>query len=245
MEPFVKPSSRLIGWLLIVGVVLVMVPYTALTINFDYPDILRQTPAVVLTRFHQGGSALIVTWWVFSLGGLPLLQAYVLIGQQLDQQNTTVRWATTLGVVSGLVQIIGLLRWTFVVPVLAMNYVTTPDPATRRAIEVVFTAVHQYGGVVLGEHLGQLFTILYTVLLSAVFARLNLFPRWVSYVGYAASAVYLLAQGELFATVIPGFPVWELAGLLGSTGWLVWLIIVGLCFLRLPLRNDIDLYHAA
>ena len=136
---------------------------------------------------------------LFALGGLPLLQAYVLIGQRLDQQDTTFRLTTTLGVVSGLVQVIGLLRWTFVVPVLATDYVTTADSTTRRAIEVVFMAVHQYGGVVLGEHLGQLFTILYTVLLSAAFTRLRLLPRYVSYIGYGASAVYLLTQGELFA----------------------------------------------
>ncbi|MFD2574229.1 DUF4386 domain-containing protein [Spirosoma soli] len=234
MKTLTTPSNRLIGRLLIAGVIFVMVPYTALTMIFDYPDILRQSPGIVLTRFQEGGATLIFTWWLFAIGGFPLLQAYVLIGQKLEQQNHAVRWATTVGVISAITQIIGLLRWPFVVPILATHYVNTTDPGTKQAIEVVFSAIHQYGGVVLGEHLGQLFTIIYTVLLSRTFAQINLFPRWVSNLGYLASGIYLLAQGDLFATVIPNFPSWGLAGLLGSTLWLVWLLIIGVRFMKLP-----------
>ncbi len=234
MKTLTMPSNRLIGRLLIAGVILVMAPYTMLTMTFDYPDILRQDPGVVLTRFHAGGTPLIFTWWLFAMGGLPLFQAYVLIGQKLGGHLPLVRWATTLGVLSVVVQIVGLLRWPFVVSILATQYVNTADPALKQAIAVAFTVIHQYGGVVLGEHMGQLFTIIYTVLLSQIFAKLGLFPRWVSILGYVASAIYLLAQGELFATAIPDFPSWVLAGLLGSTGWLVWLLTVGIRFLRLP-----------
>jgi Domain of unknown function (DUF4386) len=230
MKPSVMPSSKLIGNLLILGVVFVVIPYALLTILFDYPDSLRQNPGDILARFHTGGSTLIFVWWLFALGGLPLLQAYVLIGQKLEHQNPSVRWVTTLGIISAIAQIVGLLRWTFVVPAIATQYVNTTDMATRQALVVVFGAIHQYGGVMLGEHLGQLLTIAYTVQISVVFARLQLFPPWVNYMGYGASAIYLLAQGELFATVIPGFPNWGLAGLLGSTLWLAWLLVIGIRF---------------
>lgn len=210
-----------------------MLPYTTLTMVFDYPDILRQDPGIVLTRFHEGGSTLVGLWWLFAISGLPLLRAYVLIGQRLEGLDSAIRWATALGIISAVVQIVGLLRWPFVVPVLAAQYVNATDPATRQVVAIVFSAVHQYGGVVLGEHMGQLLTIIYTVLLSRALERLGLFPHWVSYLGYGASGIYLLAQAELFATVIPGFPNWELAGLLGSTLWLVWLLVVGIQFRRM------------
>jgi len=42
-----------------------------------------------------------------------------------------------------------------------------------------------------------------------------------------------MAQAELFATVIPGFPVWGMAGFIGSTLWLIWLIILGVKFLSM------------
>lgn len=225
-------AQKNIGLLLIAGAIGVFIPYTILTIIFEYPLILRQDPGTVLTRFHQGGSQLIFTWWAFAMLGLPLLVAYVKIGQQLEQRLGFIKWATTLGVISGIVQIIGLLRWVFVVPVIASNYVTASNPVSKEIAISSFQLLHQLGGVLLGEHLGQLFTIAWTLLLSYAFIKLQLFPKWISWLGIGASLIYLLAQADLFATVIPEFPVWDLAGLIGSTLWLVWLVILGVYFLR-------------
>lgn len=226
-------TEKIIGLLLIAGAVLVFVPYTILTVIFDYPGILREDTGVVLTRFHEGGARLIWVWWAFAILGMPLLVAYILLGQHLESGWKWARVATNLGVISGITQIIGLLRWIFVVPVLAKTYATTDNEATKEAVKVVFQAVHQFGGVVLGEHIGQLFTIAWTLMLAVAFSKLKLTPRWVSWLGYVAGAIYLLAQAELFATVVPGFPVWDLAGLIGSTLWLIWLITVGVYFLKM------------
>ena len=133
---------------------------------------------------------------------------------------------------------IGLLRWTFVVPVLAANF-ANGNEMTKEASKVAFQVIHQYGGVILGEHLGQLFTILWTILMSMTFHKLKLFPTWLIGMGYVASAIYLLAQAELFATVMPDFPVWDFAGFLGSTIWLIWLVIVGIKFLKVRVQDSI------
>lgn len=228
--------EKTIGILLILGGVLLFIPYTILTITFDYPTILREDVGVILTRFHQGGSTLIWTWWAFAMVGLPLLKAYILIGQRLENKLYFVRWATYLGVISLIVQMIGLLRWTFVVPVLASNYVHRNE-MTQEATKIAFQVIHQYGGVVLGEHIGQLFTIAWTVMMAFTFDKLQLLPKWLIWFGYIASGIYLLAQSELFATVIPNFPVLALAGLIGSTLWLIWLILVGFKFLKLKLND--------
>lgn len=228
--------EKTIGILLILGGVLLFIPYTILTITFDYPTILREDVGVILTRFHQGGSTLIWTWWAFAMVGLPLLKAYILIGQRLENKLYFVRWATYLGVISLIVQMIGLLRWTFVVPVLASNYVHRNE-MTQEATKIAFQVIHQYGGVVLGEHIGQLFTIAWTVMMAFTFDKLQLLPKWLIWFGYIASGIYLLAQSELFATVIPNFPVLALAGLIGSTLWLIWLILVGFKFLKLKLDD--------
>jgi hypothetical protein len=228
-----ETSDRRIGTLLILGAILVFIPYTALTLIFDYPAILRQEPGIILTRFQAGGPMLIGVWWAFAATGVPLLMAYALIGQRFEPKLPLVRWATLVGIVSGLVQIIGLLRWTFVVPVLVTNYVHATDPSIRAASVVAFQVIHQYGGVVLGEHLGQLLTIAWVVMMAVAFNRLKIFPGWISWSGYLTAAIYGLAQGDLFATVMPEFPVWDLAGLVGSTLWLLWLIVLGVQFLRL------------
>jgi Domain of unknown function (DUF4386) len=228
--------EKTIGWLLIAGAAGVFIPYTILTMIFEYPVILRQEAGVILTKFNEAGSKLIWTWFAFALMGIPLLPAYILIGQKLENKSALIRIATTIGVIGLIVQMIGLLRWTFVVPVLANSFVQATDEATKAAAIVSFKTIHQFAGVILGEHLGQLFTIIWTALVSLSFARLKLFPKWVNILGYVSSFIYLLAQAELLATVIPGFPVWSMAGFIGSTLWLVWLLIIGIKFLKTAIK---------
>lgn len=225
-------KEKAIGLLLITGAIGVLIPYTILTVIFEYPDILRQDAGTILSKFHDGGSSLILTWWAFAILGLPLLIAYILIGQIFENKMGFIKWTTTLGVISGVVQIIALLRWVFVVPVIASTYVSAGDDATKTAAIISFQTIHQLGGVLMGEHIGQLFTIVWTVMMSYAFMKLNVFSAWISWLGIASSVIYLVAQAELFATVIPGFPVWDMAGFIGSTLWLIWLIIVGIKFLK-------------
>lgn len=115
-------TEKIIGISLLIGAIGVLVPYFLLTIIFEYPNILRQETGIILTKFHEGGNRLIWTWWAFAILGLPLVGAFVLLGQKLEQKYYYIRGATTLSVMGLLVQMIGLLSWTFVVPVLSNNY---------------------------------------------------------------------------------------------------------------------------
>jgi len=224
-------QDKTIGLLLIIGAIGVLIPYTLLTVTFEYPDILRQDTGVILTKFHNGGSSLILNWWAFAILGLPLLIAYILIGQKLESKVGFVKWVTTFGVISGIVQIVALLRWVFVVPVIAGDYLSAADASGKVAAISSFKVVHQFGGVLLGEYIGQLFTIIWTIMICIGFKRLKFFPAWISWFGIVASIIYFMAQAELFATVVPGFPVWDMAGFIGSTLWLVWLVIIGVKFM--------------
>lgn len=224
-------TEKAIGYLLIAGAVGVFIPYSILTVSFNYPDILRQETGTILRQFHQAGTALIFTWLAFALLGLPLLVAYSLIGRHLEKLPN-IKWITAFGIISGLVQIIGLLRWVFVVPVLAADYVTTTSLNKKEAIETSFNIIHQFAGVLLGEHLGQLFTIIWTVFISLALSKVNIIPKWLAGLGLITSLIYFLAQAELLATVIPGFPVIDWAGLIGSTLWLLWLILVGIKYVH-------------
>lgn len=225
---------KLGGIFFIVGAVLVNIPYTLLIMKFDYPDILRLPTAEILTRFNAGGDALIYTWLAFAWVGLPMLFGAMMLKRILaDEHAPFLESATTLGVIGFIVQVIGLLRWVFVVPVLARLY-TDPgtDAATQAAVAAVFTAVHQFGGVILGEHLGQFLIILWMSIISGILYRSKMFSKWVARLGWFASAVYLLAQTELLATAIPTFPVVDWAGLVGSLLWLAWMIVVGVYLVK-------------
>jgi hypothetical protein len=157
---------------------------------------------------------------------MPLIIAYIQLGEWLSAKVKFVRWVTTIGVIGLVVQMLGLLRWVFVVPVLAANF-AGGNEITKEASKVAFQVVHQYGGVVLGEHLGQLFTIIWTMGICYAIIKSEVLPTGAAWLGCITSAIYLLAQTELFETVIPSFPVIAWAGLVGSTLWLLWLVCVG------------------
>ncbi len=157
-----------------------------------------------------------------------------MLQQVMQRKDTPYLWsATVTGVIGAIVQMIGLLRWAFVVPVLARAY-TDPSAsaAAREAAVIAFQAVHQYGGVVLGEHLGQTLTIIWMALVSLAMFRSGIFRPWLAWFGILASVSYALAQADLIATVIPSFPVVPQAGLIGSLLWLAWMIAAGVCLLR-------------
>lgn len=220
---------RLIGSGFMLGVILINIPYALLIANFNYPDILREPTDVVLTQFQAGGAGLIFTWLAFAWCGFTILLAIGALPQALDRAKMPLLGlATALGITAMVVQMVGLLRWVFVVPVLAQLYT---DPLSgelvRAATLVTFQAIHQYGGVVLGEHLGYAFTVLWMGLISWSFLRTAGYPRRLGAFGLVASGVYTLAHGELFATVIPGFPYWAEAGLVGSVLWMAWTFWLG------------------
>ena len=229
-----KQSRRLAGVVFVLVPILINIPYGMLIAIFQYPDILRQPAGVILARFHEGGPGLILTWWAFGFIGIPLIYSVIGLHSLLQREDTPyLLTGTTCGVISLIAQFLGLMRWTFVVPSLADAYVNpASSQATRDAAIIAFQAIHQYGGVVVGEHIGQLFTVAWMFLVSAAMMKSTTFRPWLGWVGITGGVIYLLAQLELFATVIPVIPVVSIAGLLGSLFWLIWLMLVGITMLR-------------
>jgi Domain of unknown function (DUF4386) len=115
-----------------------------------------------------------------------------------------------MGAFSGILQAVGLMRWVFVVPILASIQVNpTSSESTRAAVAIAFQVVHQYGGVAIGEYLGQTLLVAWTVGVGVVMLGSPLFKSWVAWWGLMTAPLLLVGQSELFATVIPGFPVVE------------------------------------
>jgi len=231
---------RVTGLLLVVAPLAFAAAATVLSSSFDWPDILREPADVVLAAADAGGPALVWTWfataWTYALLGVPLLLLPAALGRRDD---AALRAATTVGAASVLLSLVGFLRWVFVVPPLAHAW-TTGDPTVRAATEAAWTAQHQFGGALLGEHLGQVLVIAWSVTISIVLLRGRLLPAWTGWAGLGASALYLLNQGDVLATAVPGFPVWDAAGLVGSTAWVLWVVALGVALLR-PGGEGVDL----
>jgi Domain of unknown function (DUF4386) len=200
------------GWLLVAGAVAFAVAATALSSTFDWPDILREPPAVVLPAFVAAGTGLVWTWfavaWTYGILVVPILLLPAALGRRDDP---VLGAATFVGAASVLLSLIGFLRWVFVVPSLAGSYVAG-DAATKAAVAAAWMAQHQFGGALLGEHLGQLLAIGWSVTVSALVLRAGMLPRWVGWTGLVASALYLTGQGDILATAVPASPSGTWAG---------------------------------
>ena len=225
---------RLTGILLLVTPVAFNMFFTLLSTSFEYPDILREPSGYILRRFDEGGGGLVATWYGFMLTAVLLIPVAVLVYRVMARENTPyMGLAAVFGVVAGVVQFLGLVRWPFLVPYLADTFLDpASSEATKAATAVTFQAFNRYAGVAVGENLGYLFTALWTALVAHGMLRSPPFTRWLGWAGIVA------ALGILVGTLEPaGF---ELAGNIVTFAyilWSLWLIAAGIFLLRSKSRT--------
>ena len=224
-------TQVLTGLLLLVLPVAYNLFFTLLARGFDYPDILRQPTSQVLARFAAGGSRLVLIWWGFAMSAVLLAPAVVLLSATLaDADPTVLALATAVGLLAALVQFLGLVRWPFAVPHLARlagDPATTP--ATSDAIEVTFQTLNRYLGVAVGEHLGYLFTGLWTALAGVALIQSDLLHPLFGVVGLVLAPLFVLGSLEFVGPLEPSG--WKIAGALvplAYIGWSVWLLALGI-----------------
>lgn len=220
---------RLTGLLLVLIPIAFTVCFTLLQVQFEYPDILRQPTADVLAKFQAGGTGLIAVWYALTLTAVLFMPVVVLLHQVLatPEDSATLWVATVFGLVAGLVQTLGFLRWPFLAPHLAGVYL---DPAAseaqRAAAVMVFEAFHRYAGMAIGEHLGYLSTSVWTFLVAILMLRTPLFGRWLGWSGL------VLALGVATGLLEPaGFEVAGAINALSYLAWALWLVVVGMVLL--------------
>jgi hypothetical protein len=217
---------RLAGLLLILVPVAFIVCFTLLQMQFEYPDILRQSTTDILAKFQAGGTPLMAVWYALTLTAVLFIPVVVLVHRVLaDQEASTMLWvATVFGVVAGVAQTLGFLRWPFLVPHLASAYLApSASEAQRAAAAMVFEAFHHYAGMAVGEHLGYLSTSVWTFLIALLMLRTPLFGRWLGLSGMT------LAVGVATGLLEPAG--WELAGTINALSylaWALWLVVVGI-----------------
>src|SRR3989454_10912047 len=197
--------------------------FSVLSAIFEYPGILRQPTDQILRRFAEGGQGLILTWYVLALSAVLLVPAAILLHRFLASDRTP--WmpvATAFGVLAGVVQTLGLIRWVFLVPYLSDLYLNpASSSSTREAVEVVFQGFHRYAGAALGEHLGSRFVGSWVLLASLAMLRTRLFGPWVAYLGIASGA------GILVGLLEPaGFGMAVLINALGFVLFAIWLLAI-------------------
>jgi hypothetical protein len=213
------PSSQKVTALLLMLVPLVFtVVFTLLGATFEYPDILRKPVDYILERFLAGGSGLILLWYGMLVSALAFTAIPPFTRRLFAEKNLLLELGVIFGVLAGLVQALGFARWVFLVPFLAITNDQNSSQATQAAIAVVFEAFHRYLGMGIGEHLGYLFTALWTF--SICFA---LRSGWLKITGL------VFAGGILFGLLEPVGLGWAgLVNALAYLAWSLWLMAFGL-----------------
>jgi hypothetical protein len=190
---------------------------------FDYPNILRKEPDEILTRFHAGGSGLILRWEALLVSALAMLPLVALLAVSLSAPAALTVAAIVVGSAAALVQALGLVRWPFAVPELARRYVAAEGPegpATRRTIEIVFATLHRLLGVGVGEHLGYLLTGAWTLLVAASVLSTSVLPGWLGILGIPIGGALLVGTLEF---VGPNEEHgWPLGGTIVPIAYIAW-----------------------
>lgn len=226
------------------AILLIVVPvafnaaYFALASSFSYPDILRREPDEIMRRFHAGGAGLVLRWEALLLSALAMLPLVVLLAVTLEATPALTALAVVSGAVAALVQGLGLVRWPFAVPELARRYVDADalPPAERaaaqQAIAMVFATLHRLLGVGVGEHLGYMFTGLWTLVASVSVLTTTVVAGWLGWPGIVISIALLVGTLEfvgpnerdgskLAGAIVP----------IAYIGWSIWLIVLGVALL--------------
>ncbi|MEQ1755190.1 MAG: DUF4386 family protein [Micropepsaceae bacterium] len=218
-------SRKATGLTAIATAIAFNIPFSILASTFSYPDILRRPAAEVLSLFSAGGPALVLTWYAFMLAALlliPMSVALSISSERLQSAPGRAIGAAISGSLAGITQAIGLSRWIFVVPTLAVMQ-SSSDASAQQAGQTTFTVLNQYGGVAIGEHLGQLLTALFVAQLSSIqwnerkylTALAGLFTTISITLGAGEGLTAALGQsGDLFSKI-------TVAGYLGLTAWLI------------------------
>jgi hypothetical protein len=231
-----SPGVRL-ALAIVLFLVAVNVPYAWLVANFGYDDILREPAARILETYSSGGPALVLAWLAFSVGALLFVPVALEFRRLLAGQGVDDGGAAILGVGSAIAQATGLLRWVLVVPSLAAEYVQPEaGDAVRAAIVVTFDVVHRFGGMVIGELLGQLLLAAWTALTVRALWKAAQLPKWLLASGAATVPLWLLGLTELLHDVLPSLPSIEVTPAAFML-WEAWLAAVAVTMLRRALRR--------
>ena len=213
------------------GALLIAVPlvftagFTGLQMTFEYPDILRHPAGEVLTRFANAGADLHIYWYAMMAAAIGLIPASIATGLHLWKRDGLLAGLSIgFGVLAGLVQALGLIRWVMLVPVLATNYTAPGATEIDKAMAIsLFDATNAYLGVGVGEHLGYLFTGVWTLLVSAALFSER---RILAISGMALSFTVMAGMLEPF-----GVPYTADINAIGFSLWALWALVLGVMML--------------
>ena len=179
---------------------LFLVPIVVLGQAIGWPASLRLPAAEALPLVGAHPLAVQIGYWAYLLVSLALVPFALVLRRHLAERGVAgplVDTATVIGIVSGVLKTLGIVRWLVAMPMLADAHAAA-DPAARAMIEIAYVTLNAYAGAV-GELLGvQLTGGIYLVLIGLATRRAGH-----TILGPAASVIGLLFLATATRTIVP------------------------------------------
>lgn len=217
-----------------------LIAAAVLAAAYGWPAVLDEPAAVVLPAFAAAQATIVAGFLLQTALSVALVP--ISIGLHRETGGGTRLWPLSVavfGVLSGLTQTLGWIRWPITVPGLAETWLdpTTP-PDVRTATEVSYEVLTTYAGGALGEYLGWLFQAVWAIGVAVLLVRARIVSPAIAALGIGLTALWALSflVGPFTAVLAEG-----LFGTVAFTAyalWFFWLGGVGIALLR-PVRNPV------
>ena len=218
---------RVAGVTILVHVLAQIVGFYVLMAVFEFPDILRMSAEYRLSLFLENSSIIIPAYYVLALTGISQIILSILLHQVLDDNKATVMvLATVFGVLTGIFQVLGFIRWPILIPYIA-DAMANASGVSQEVVAFVEGAFNRYAGMAIGEHLGFLAQAGWTTLIGAAMLGRKLFDRRLGWAGLVIGILtFPMSMEPLGLDALGVLTVPVLAA------WSIWLIFLAISLFR-------------
>lgn len=225
-------SKKISAVIIVLHVVLLYGCYMILQSVFDFPDILRKSTDEIFALFHRNRSAIIPTYYGFTLTGVTFILISLFSYRALKKTDSDVLFvAAIVGTICGLLQSLGYVRWAFLIPVLDnhLNNLALTQSG-KESIEFILDSFHTYAGVAVGENLGFVFQGLWTIFFSIALLKHPAFNQWFGRLGIIWGIGILVYSLEQFGGIFSSLGI---INIIVQAAWASWLIVIAAVFYKM------------
>lgn len=159
------------GIALILFAVLSVILFIELTINFNYPQVLKLPAYNIIYELAESAPSTQVLWLAYALVPILLIPSAIAFNQLLGRNlKNIMNLATVFAVLGVFCMVLGLLRWPSLNYYLASFY-KTADSTYKNLIELVYYSFNIYAGKFIGEVLAETFINLWFIFIGISFFK--------------------------------------------------------------------------
>ena len=179
---------------------LMLAAYFGLVVYFEFPDILRAETSHMLSVFQRNQNAIVLFYYLFVISQIVFVAIILQLGHYFrNAPSMLLTISGGFGVLAGLCQAIGFLRWPFLVPYLA-SIVSDPTASivSKETANIVLQSFHQFSGVAIGENLFFIFEGVWGICLGVYLIKYRLLSRPLSIIPLVAGVIIIVYSLEQF-----------------------------------------------